>query len=273
VTEVKRVNQAGIEFTIAQPGNASARTPAVICLHGIGGDDQSFLSQSKALSERFRVFAWNMPGYRDSLKLETVSFDQLVAALKGLIDALQLSQVHLIGQSIGGMIAQEFVYRYPKRVSSLVLIATTSAFGGKDDSFKQTFLKARLTPLDKGISMRTLAEQSIHQIVGSECSNAVKEAAITSMANVQESSYRDILECLVTFNRRNEFTQIQHPVCLISGSEDTNAPANTMKKMAAKLANSQYHEIQGAGHLVNLENGAEVNQIIDQFLSQNSTHE
>lgn len=267
MAEISRVNQAGIDFTVTQPGNASAATQTIICLHGIGGDDQSFLPQSETLSEHYRVIAWNMPGYRDSLKLESVSFQTLADALKRLMDFLQLSQAHLIGQSIGGMIAQEFALRYPQQVSSLVLIATTSAFGGKDDSFRQSFLKARLAPLDEGMSMRDLAEQSIHHIVGADCPNSVKQAAISSMANIHEASYRDILKCLVTFNRRTEFSRIHCPVCLISGSEDTNAPANTMKRMSDKLPNSQYHDIQGAGHLVNLEKETEVNQIIKQFLS------
>ncbi len=273
MAQVTRFNAAGLDFTIALPKDVSAHTQSIICLHGIGGDDQSFLPQSQFLSDRFRVVAWNMPGYRDSRKLDDVSFNELANSLLGLIDELQLSKVHLVGQSIGGMIAQEFALCFPERALSLVLIATTSAFGGKDDGFKDAFLKARLSPLDEGTSMQNLAEQSIQHIVGSQCSNAVKIAAINSMAAVSESSYRDILKCLVTFNRRKEFTQIKCPVCLISGSEDTNAPSSTMKKMSEKLPGSQYHEVNGAGHLVNLENDAEVNRIINQFLSEIIAHE
>jgi len=270
---VARFNESGLDYTVAEPRNATSETPTIVCLHGIGGDDQSFLPQSEVLSTRFRVVAWNMPGYRDSKDLNDVSFAQLADSLKTLIEVLQLPQVHIAGQSIGGMIAQEFAHRYPEHVSSLVLIATTSAFGGKDDSFKQSFLEARLAPLDKGVSMQSLAEESIPQVVSAQCAETVKKSAIKSMASIRESSYRDILKCLVTFNRRNEFITIKCPVCLISGSDDTNAPAATMKKMADKLANAQYHEIQGAGHLVNLEKAAEVNQIIELFLTQVAVHE
>lgn len=270
---IERFNKAGLDFTVAEPNDISTDTPTLICLHGIGGDDQSFLPQSEFLSNHYRVVAWNMPGYRGSTALEDVSFAHLANSLFNLIDVLQLSRVHLTGQSIGGMIAQEFAYRFPQQVLSLVLIATTSSFGGKDDSFKNAFLKARLAPLEEGASMQNLAEQSIGQIVGSQCPDTVKESAIQSMANVSEASYRDILKCLVTFNRRIEFTQLECPVCLISGSEDTNAPASTMKKMSEKLPGSRYYNIKGAGHLVNLEKDTEVNQIIYQFLSQTVAHE
>lgn len=273
MAKIARFKQAGLDCTMAAPNNACAKTPTIICLHGIGGDDQSFLPQLEYLSEYFKVVAWNMPGYGDSNNLDDVSFHALADSLKNLVEFLQIADVHLIGHSIGGMIAQEFAYRYPQQVHSLVLIATTSAFGGKDERFKHSFLEARLAPLDKGLSMPELAEQSIHHIISTACPDNVKKSATKSMASIDELSYRNILKCLVTFNRRTELSLIKCPVCLISGSEDNNAPPTTMKKMADKIPNSQYHEIKDVGHLVNLENPAEVNQIIHQFLSETIAHD
>ena len=273
MTEITRIKQAGVDCTLAIPNNVSDKTPTIICLHGIGGDDQSFLPQLAYLSEYFKIVAWNMPGYGDSTALDNITFHTLTDSLRNLVEVMQLSDVHLVGHSIGGMIAQEFVHRYPQQVRSLVLIATTSAFGGKDELFKQAFLEARLAPLDDGISMRELAEQSIHHIVGTACPDAVKASAIKSMASINELSYRHILKCLVTFNRRTELSLIKCPACLISGSEDNNAPPATMKKMADKMPNSQYHEIKDVGHLVNLESPTEVNQIIHQFLSETIAHD
>ena len=86
------------------------------------------------------------------------------------------------------------------------------------------------------------------------------------MAPLDPDVYRDILRCLVTFNRRLEWFQITCPVCLVAGSEDTNAPSATMQKMAAKLSHARYHEVEGAGHLVNLEKGPEFNTIVRAFL-------
>ncbi|MFT6879054.1 MAG: 3-oxoadipate enol-lactonase, partial [Granulosicoccus sp.] len=82
------------------------------------------------------------------------------------------------------------------------------------------------------------------------------------------NTYRQILKCLITFNRREEFANIQCPVCLIAGSEDTNAPAITMKKMSDKLPDSEYHELQGGGHLVNIEMSDHSNRIICQFINK-----
>ena len=263
----------GIEYVDHGPDwmNSTARDQSppqtLVCLHGIGGDHASFEPQYQSLSDEYRILSWNMPGYRGSDPLENMDFDTLSASFVGWLDALNLDQVHIMGQSIGGMLAQEIGFRHPERVQSLILVATTSAFGGRDDSFKQAFLEARLAPLDQGETMPVLAPRFVPEIVGKDAPQEAIESAIHSMAAVPESTYRQIMTCLVTFNRRTEWPDLGLSVCLIAGSEDTNAPARTMEKMAANLEGCAYHCIEGAGHLVNLEQPKACNDIVRRFLS------
>jgi len=85
------------------------------------------------------------------------------------------------------------------------------------------------------------------------------------MSKLNPLVYRDVLTCLVAFNRRDEWPEVSCPVCIIAGSEDTNAPAATLNRMAEKLTQAEYHEITDAGHLVNLEKAAEFNRIVREF--------
>jgi pimeloyl-ACP methyl ester carboxylesterase len=187
-----------------------------------------------------------------------------------LLDALGLEQAHLCGQSIGGMIAIETACCFPDRVASLALIATTSAFGGRDDSFKDAFVAARLKPLDEGKTLTELARGFVPDITGPVASAEALEAATQSMAAVPEATYRDIIRCLVTFNRRTDIATLDHPACLIAGEVDQNAPARTMAKMAEAMRDAEFHEIKGAGHLVNLEAGDETNRILRAFYGRQS---
>ena len=265
---VKRSVTAGIDYTIAEPQHSDASTQTIICLHGIGGDDTSFLAQSESLSQYYRVVAWNMPGYQQSEPHTELTFAGLCEALLQFIDALESSSVILLGQSIGGMIAQDFYHRYPQRVRSLILVATTAAFGGRDDSFSEAFLSARLDPLDDGVSMQQMAQEAIPAIVGTNISDEALRSAIDSMSCLNSDTYRKVIKCLVTFDRFREWSDISCPVCLIAGSEDTNSPAATMHKMASRLPDTLCHEIKGAGHLVNLEKPEEVNEIIRSFIEK-----
>ena len=161
----------------------------IVCLHGIGGDQDSFRPQLESLSDEYRVIAWNMPGYRGSKPLEHYSFATLGHQFMKWLDAMSLDKVHLVGQSIGGMLAQHLGFYYPDRVRSLVLIATTSAFGGRDDEFRDQFLRARLAPLDKGETMPGIATRFVPEIVGSAAPAAAIEAATASMSAIPENTW------------------------------------------------------------------------------------
>lgn len=254
-------------LTLEYLSAGSAKQPTVICLHGIGGDCHSFAPQFNALSTEYRLIAWNMPGYGRSSLLPTTRFDQLAAALLALLDQLQIRSATLVGHSIGGMIAQEFALRYPERVHALSLLATTSAFGSRDDSFKQRFLAARLEPLDAGKSMAELAAQFVPQLLGSNPSPEVYESALRSMQAIPETSYRAVLACLTTFDRYCDSRLLGMPVCLLAGEQDQIAPAATMRKMADKIPDAQFNLLAGVGHLVNLEAAAACNEILLRFFS------
>ena len=255
---------AGIEYAEAGQG------PAVVYLHGIGGGISSFQAQLAGLAGH-RNIAWNMPGYGAS-QAETwpPSFASLSAALAAFITTLDLGEVHLVGQSIGGMVALDHALRRPEQVHTLCLIGTTPSFGGRDDSFKSAFLKARLAPLEAGQNMAEMAANAAPRLVGPGADKAVIDAVAAPLEQVSERAWRGILECLVTFNRRDDLGQVKQPCCLIAGSHDQNAPARTMEKMAAKLPRAEYHLIDGAGHMINQEKPNETNAILADFLKRNS---
>ena len=242
----------------------------IVFLHGIGGNTDSFRKQLDGLSKLQRVIAWNMPGYGASKLIEPMTFATLSEKLISFLTSLDIQSVHLVGQSIGGMIALETACVRPEFVKTLTMIGSTSAFGGRDESFKDSFVTARLTPLDKGKSLPELAGVFVPEIMGPIASNEAVQAAIASMAAVPEQTYRDVIRCLVTFDRREQLTGLKMPCCLIAGQMDTNAPSKTMVRMSEKIPNCVFHEIQGAGHLVNLEAGEKTNSILEDFFTRHT---
>lgn len=250
---------AGLEYV-----SAGGEGPPIICLHGIGGGAASFAPQLAGLSDTHHVIAVDLPGYGASDPLQKVTFEALAARIVGFLDAKGFAQAHLCGQSIGGMIAIEAACHWPERVASLALIATTSAFGGRDDTFRDQFLAARLAPLDRGATLADLAPGFVPEIMGHTAMPEAVAAAVATMSAVPEPTYRDIIRCLVTFDRRSDVAHLPMPACLIAGEEDRNAPARTMARMAQTMQ-AEFHEIAGVGHLVNLEAASATNDILRAF--------
>ena len=252
----------GITYREAGEGNDT-----LLCLHGIGGDARSFHHQLGAFP-KLKTVAWDMPGYHGSeARMMPPDFAHLSDRLAAFIDGLG-SPVHLLGHSIGGMLALEHASHHAEQIKSLTLLATTPRFGGRDNSFKDAFLKARLGPLDAGQTMAQMATETAPQLVGPNTSP--KEIALieAGLADVPMETWRGILQCLVTFDRVADLDTITLPTLAVAGSVDRNAPAPTMEKMAARIKGARYHLMENAGHMPHQEMPAAFNAVLAQFLEE-----
>lgn len=256
-----------IDYLSSGKGNR----PVLLMLHGIGGSAECFRPQLQAFAGDYHAVAWNMPGYGKSTPLETPGFAALAGAVAVLLDELGASAVHLLGHSIGGMIAQQFVADCPDRVSSLTLVATTAAFGGRDGAFQKRFIEERLGPLDRGATMRELAASIIDSLVGREPDREALLPACQAMAAVPEAAYRANMELLVTFDLRSKLGDIRVPTLLVAGEMDRNAPPPVMEKMSTFIRGARFEVIRNAGHLVNLEQPDAFNSLLQQFLQTVAT--
>src|SRR6476661_4516925 len=94
--------------------------PALLLLHGIGGNAEQFNNQLDGLSDAYDVLAWDAPGYgaSDDPDSNWTIGDYADAAI-GLLDALGIERAGLLGQSWGGVIAQEVCRRHAGRLRAL----------------------------------------------------------------------------------------------------------------------------------------------------------
>ena len=246
--------------------------PTVLMLHGIGGGHLAFAPQVETLAScGYRAVAWDMPGYGHSAPIEPYTFKGLAESCIRLIEALTQHQtdrrVALLGHSMGGMVAQEVVARRPDLVRQLILCGTSPSFGKPDGDWQQDFIRQRTAPLDAGQTMAEMAEVLVPQMIGPGSLPEGVRLAVHCMGQVNPSTYRRALECIVTFDRRANLGNIHAPTLLLAGEHDKNAPPAVMQKMARAILGSTYLEMKGIGHLMNLEAPEEFDQLVLNFLS------
>ena len=240
--------------------------PPLVFLHGIGGAARAWRGQIEAFSDRYRAMAWDMPGYGGSAPLQAVSIATLADALQDFLRAVGAVKPILVGHSIGGMIVQQWLTKYPDVAAAIVLAQTSPAFGKADGDWQKEFIGARLGPLDRGATMVSLAPTLVKELVGDDPDVRGMELARNCMAAVPEASYRASMLALLGFDQRSALKNIAVPTLVLSGSRDKNAPAPMMAKMATYIPSATYVELEGAGHLLNLERPAAINAALDSFL-------
>jgi len=247
------------------------RGDVVLFLHGVGGGAQSWYPQINSFALKYQAAAWNMPGYGKSILSGGMSFPSLAAALLALLDDRSWAKVHLVGHSMGGMVAQEFALDHQDRLHSLTLSATSPAFGRPDGDFQKKFIDARLAPLAAGGTMADLARELVETMMSDEADPNGRQLAYDCMANVPENTYRAAVECIVSFEQRANLPNIRVPTLVLAGETDTNAPAPMMEKMAAKIPGARFVCLPELGHLANLEDPLAFDAALSAFLESVST--
>jgi 3-oxoadipate enol-lactonase len=255
-------------------GYEAAGDPAsqpLLFLHGIGGAARAWRGQLDFFKDRYRAIAWDMPGYGGSAPLTDVSIAALAGALQDFLRAVGATKPIIVGHSIGGMIVQQWLAKNPHVAGAVVLAQTSPAFGKPDGDWQKAFIDARLGPLDRGETLVSLAPSLVKELVGDDPDASGMDLARDCMAAVPETTYRATMLALMGFDLRSALKAIAVPTLVLSGSKDNNAPAPMMAKMASYIPSATYVELEGVGHLANLERPAAFNAALDQFLKANVT--
>lgn len=244
---------------------------AVLMLHGIGGGRSIWNAQASGTLQGladagYRALALDLPGYGDSVAMGPPDMDAFVGAVQAVIDLEGPRRVLLLGHSMGGMVAQEFVARHPERVQGLVLTCTSALFGKADGAWQRQFIAERLAPLDAGLGMVGMATKLVPGLVSPAAPEAARRSAFEVMARVPESTYRAALATIAGFDRRDALAAITVPTLLLAAEHDRTAPPEVMQRMAARIAGSEYVCLPDAGHIANVEAPAAFNAAVLDFL-------
>ena len=238
----------------------------ILFLHGVGSTFDSFQYQFGKISGR--LIAINLPGYGNSDSLEVYNFDNIYAVLRNFIKNLGLKDLYILGHSMGGMLAMDYVCRDNSDVRKVCLIGTTPYFGGRSKEFEDEFLRVRLEPIKLGMSMKQLAKVSAKKLTGPNVSDEVLQKIENQIGSLEPETWEASLRSLIGFNRKEELKLISNPCLLIAGEHDKNAPVATMEKMHKSISQSTFIKVKNVGHMVQMEAPEIVNDALEDFFGK-----
>ena len=165
------------------------------------------------------------------------------------------------------MIVQRCLADHPTAACAAVLAQTSAAFGSRDGAWQEAFIRARFDPLDRGETMAEMAPGIVAELVAPQADLMGVALARDCMAAVTEASYRATVRAMLGFDQRANLPLLALPVLLLAGSEDKNAPAPTVERMAQKIPGAVYVCLPETGHLANLEQPAAFDAALSRFLT------
>jgi 3-oxoadipate enol-lactonase len=238
----------------------------MLLLHGLGGSRTSWESQMNGLSHDCRLAAWDLPGYGASGPLDgPMTFHTLADAVIEWSEAMGVDRFHLVGISLGGMIAQYVAAAYPARVASLTLLATSPRFG-LDGTQPDEWRAARLAPLDAGREPKHFAQEVLRSLADPSIPVRALASQVSAMSRISGAALRPVIDCLVTHDSQHLLGSIAAPTNVMVGERDQETPVAYSQALVDAIAGAQLHVIDGVGHLLNAEAPYEVNEVLRSLL-------
>ncbi len=195
-----------------------------------------------------------MPSHNKSNTFPELSLDLYVNVVKKFVDSLKSKQLILGGHSMGGVIIQEYYFRYPNDVSALILCATGGRMRVSQfifNSIKPNY-QEYLNYLHVGGFYRKTPKKLI-------------DDAILETSQIDpEVTYKDFKIC-DAFDTLDRTSSIEVPSLIICGKADEMAPLKYSQFFHEKIKNSELCVINKAGHFVTLEKPKQVNKAIENF--------
>jgi len=245
---------------------AKENTKPVILIHGLGVDGSSWAMQFQPLIEAgYRPIAIDVPGFGDSpYGNQKWSIQRVADDLSELMERIKIIPAHVVGISMGGVIAQQLVLDHPEDVSKLVLVNTFSVLRPKDIQGWGYFLQRFALVHTLGIQVQ--AQFVSKRIFPLQQHEILRKEMIAQISKADPRAYRAAMRSLGLFNSKNRLQEIIVPTLVITGGEDTTVLPVHQTQMAGWLPGAQQVIIKGAGHAVSVEFPNEFNELLLEFL-------
>ena len=241
-------------------------TPAVLLLHGLGADGSSWALQFEQLiSAGMRPIAPDSPGFGNS-RYDGLgwNFPRVAADLAALLDELNTGPVHVIGLSMGGVIAQQFALNYPSRIRKLVLVSTFSVL--RPANISQWLYFAQRAVVVHIVGLATQSRIVAKRVFPGPEQNELREMAEKQISFADPRAYRAAMRQLGLVNLKPRLKEIINPTLVISGADDSTVSPALQKELTDCIAGARQVIIPGAGHAVAIDQFAAFNRELLQFL-------
>jgi 3-oxoadipate enol-lactonase len=237
--------------------------PTVVVGGSLGSTLASWEPQLAALSADFRVIAYDHRGHGGSpAPAGPYSIEDLALDVLALLDEYQVTRSHVVGLSLGGMVAQVIAAQQPQRVDRVVLLCTSTHADPQSWSERAATVRAGGT--------EAIADAAVERWLTAAYRRAHPErtAGLREMiGSVDREGYAGCCEAIADMDLRPGLSRIRAPTLVLAGAEDAGMPPEQMRAMAAAISDSRFVIVPGA-HVPPIEHPDTVTRLLLEHLTR-----
>jgi pimeloyl-ACP methyl ester carboxylesterase len=247
----------------------------VVLISGLGGNAELWIRQAPALSESHSVVLFDNRGAgRSDAPEGPYTVKMMASDTAQLLDALDIAAAHIVGASMGGMIAQEVALQYPDKALSLTLIGAqcggSHAFGAAEENATalQELATLDMTPQERA---RGWLPYTLSQEFREANPDLVEEfVRITGQYPCTTVGLRAQWAALMGYDSWERLPDVATPTLILQGSHDKLVPPENADVLGVRIPDSRVVLIEGAGHSVAFEFADHVNKLLLGFFAENA---
>ena len=243
--------------------NKKENTPIVL-IHGVGLNHKIWEPQINSFNNTILVYDILGHGNTPLIKSQ-ISFEDFSLQLLNLIDELKFEKIHLIGFSIGSLIARNFATRFNDRLQSLILLG--SIYKRSDEQQKIVNQRFEQAKKELKLSRQALKRWFTDKYLENNPDIYEKISNILSANNMQ--NFLKVYELFVNHKNDEDFKKIKVNTLVMTGEQDVGSTVEMSKELDNIIQKSQLKIIKDGKHLCGIECADEVNLAIKKFIEQN----
>jgi len=243
----------------------------LLLVAGLASDSQSWPTVLDALACRCRVITPDNRGAGRTTSADAnAGIQDMADDCAALIRHLGLGPVHVLGHSMGGMVAQDLAVRHPGLVDRLLLAATAS----KNPRPNNLLFADWADSLDAGIDPELWFRQIFTWIFSArffEDEKTVGEAvrlAIEYPYPQTPAAFRNQVRAIAAFDSTANLSRIRAGTLVLAGTEDLLFPVPRCEGLARGIPDARFARIEGVAHSLHMENPGAFTEIVLDFLSE-----